>query len=124
MREVQPASANPGRVFYTIRPEDVGKGIIQTETGPIIVHDVLGRVQPGDVGTLLYRVPTDGGLGWYWTREVSVAAIDPELFRRSAPAWNCVAYPLDGMHYVTPDGDCNWCGMTAEQIAREPRRTP
>lgn len=45
--------------------------------------------------------------------------IDPELFKRTAPAWNCVAYPNDGMHYVARNGDCQWCGMTREQIETE-----
>lgn len=44
--------------------------------------------------------------------------VDRELFRRTAPQWNCVDYPGDGMHY-TPGTDCAWCGMTREQIAAE-----
>lgn len=46
--------------------------------------------------------------------------VDPELFARTAPKWNCVDYPGEGMHY-TPGGDCGWCGMTREQIAAERR---
>ena len=45
---------------------------------------------------------------------------DLELFRRTAPQWNCVDYPGEGMHY-TSRGDCIWCGMTREQIAAEHR---
>lgn len=36
--------------------------------------------------------------------------VDRELFERTAPAWNCVAYPGEGMHYLAPDGRCLWCG--------------
>lgn len=42
--------------------------------------------------------------------------VDPELFRRTAPQWNCV--DNGGPHY-TPYGDCAWCGKTSEQIAAE-----
>lgn len=44
--------------------------------------------------------------------------VDKELFERTAPKWNCVDYPNDGMHYV-PHGDCVWCGMTQAEIAQE-----
>jgi len=47
--------------------------------------------------------------------------VDAELFARTAPAWNCVDYPGDGMHYTGPRGDCAWCGMSREQIAAEHR---
>lgn len=43
---------------------------------------------------------------------------DPELFRRTAPAWNCVDYPGDGPHY-TPGNTCQWCGCTRDQITAE-----
>ena len=46
--------------------------------------------------------------------------VDAELFRRTAPAWNCVDYPGDGMHYADRDG-CAWCGMTRDQITAERR---
>jgi hypothetical protein len=99
MREIQPARlpADPGRVFYTIRPEDVGKGIIDTEIGPIAVSDVLGRVQPGDVGKRLYRVPTDGGLPdqpllWYWQAENNQQR-DARLARDTTPTWRGLRQP-------------------------------
>jgi hypothetical protein len=41
--------------------------------------------------------------------------VDQELFNRTAPQWNCVDHPGEGMHY-TPHGDCLWCGMTKAQI--------
>ena len=44
---------------------------------------------------------------------------DPELFRRTAPQWNCVDYPGDGPHYTPGAGGCAWCGMTQKQIAAE-----
>lgn len=51
-------------------------------------------------------------------------AIDPELFRRTAPQWNCVDFPGDGMHYLATDGSCQWCGMSKEAIAAEEPRVP
>jgi hypothetical protein len=50
--------------------------------------------------------------------------VNPELFARTAPQWNCVDFPGDGMHYwsagpVPPRGDCVWCGMTAAEIQAE-----
>jgi hypothetical protein len=44
--------------------------------------------------------------------------VDPELFRRTAPAWNCIAYP-DGMHYLPGTSTCAWCGMTRAEITRQ-----
>jgi hypothetical protein len=41
-----------------------------------------------------------------------------DLVMRTAPAWNCVANPGDGMHY-TPGGTCLWCGMTRAQIMQQ-----
>jgi hypothetical protein len=40
--------------------------------------------------------------------------VDQELFNRTAPQWNCVDHPGEGMHYA-PHGDCLWCGMTKDQ---------
>jgi hypothetical protein len=37
--------------------------------------------------------------------------IDRELFERTAPQWNCVDFPGDGMHYLSPGGVCQWCGV-------------
>jgi hypothetical protein len=48
-----------------------------------------------------------------------IRPIDPEVFDRTAPAWNCVAYPGEGMHLTARDGSCRWCGMTKAEIARE-----
>ena len=45
--------------------------------------------------------------------------VNPELFRRTAPAWNCVDYPGDGPHYLNRSGGCQWCGMTRDQINAE-----
>jgi hypothetical protein len=42
-----------------------------------------------------------------------------EHFRNTAPEWNCVAFPGEGMHYVNPKGDCTWCGMTKDAIRKE-----
>jgi len=51
------------------------------------------------------------------TSENAPQPVNPELFHRTAPKWNCVDYP-DGMHY-TPGASCLWCGKTREQIARD-----
>jgi hypothetical protein len=46
--------------------------------------------------------------------------VDPDLFRSTAPAWNCVSYPGDGMHYTPgPNGRCVWCGKSRDQITAE-----
>src|SRR6185437_11781818 len=44
--------------------------------------------------------------------------VNPELFSRTAPKWNRVDYPGEGMHYA-PGETCLWCGMTREQITAE-----
>lgn len=72
MREVfEPESAapDPGRVFYTIKPEDVGKGVLRTSIGPIHLGGVLGKVLPDDVGKRLYRVQMNDKSGWIWQAE-------------------------------------------------------
>jgi hypothetical protein len=39
---------------------------------------------------------------------------------RTAPPWNCVDNPGDGMHYTPgPNGRCVWCGKSRDQIAAE-----
>ena len=41
--------------------------------------------------------------------------VDPELFRRTAPAWNCVDHPGEGMHFwVLGTNECAWCGTPRE----------
>jgi len=45
--------------------------------------------------------------------------VNPELFNRTAPAWNCVDYPADGMHYTPGNVSCAWCGMTPGEIRAE-----
>ena len=47
--------------------------------------------------------------------------IDAELFARTAPAWNCVAYPLDGMHLLARGGGCLWCGASRLALLNEER---
>jgi hypothetical protein len=90
MREIfKPAPgepADPGRVFYTIAPEDVGKRVIVTEIGPINVRDIMGHVLPDDVGKRLYRVPArvpgpDRSDLWFWQAEN-----DAQRDARLAPA--------------------------------------
>jgi len=46
--------------------------------------------------------------------------VDPELFARTAPAFNCITSP-EGPHYRAGDGSCRWCGLTAAQIAADGR---
>lgn len=59
---------DPGHVFYTIRPEDVGKNLIPTEIGNISVKEFIGRVLKHDVGKRLYRVCDLNGQ-WFWQME-------------------------------------------------------
>jgi hypothetical protein len=52
--------------------------------------------------------------------------VDPELFARTAPKWNCV--DNGGPHYRLADGSCGWCGDQIEpprpQAPRvQPRRS-
>ena len=63
-----------------------------------------------------------------WVREtkregqnpVDTQPIDPDLFHSTAPKWNCVGYPGDGMHYTPgPNGRCVWCGKSRDQITAE-----
>lgn len=73
MREIFPPSPEHhrvlGHVFYTIRPEDVRKTIIQTEIGPIYVGEFMGRILKMDVGKRLYRIPNNEGNYWFWQME-------------------------------------------------------
>lgn len=46
---------DPGEVFYTVQPEDVGKRSIETDVGTINLSDFLGQIIKSDVGKRLYR---------------------------------------------------------------------
>lgn len=72
MREIGPAKpppGDPGEVFYTIRPEDRGKTVIDTEIGPVSVGSVIGCVLREDVGKRLYRVRVHGTHEFIWQAE-------------------------------------------------------
>lgn len=71
MREIFAASEprDPGRVFYTIRKEDLKKAVIMTEIGLVNLAECLGRVLPCDVGKRIYRVPNNAGDWWFWQVE-------------------------------------------------------
>jgi hypothetical protein len=73
MREIFKPSpgepADPGRVFYTITTDDIGKRFIKTTIGTIELGSVIGYVQPGDVGKRLYRVPNDADDSYIWQCE-------------------------------------------------------
>ena len=61
---------DPGRIFYTITADDVGKRVIKTTAGPVNAGDVIGAVLPIDVGKRLYRVPCeDPTAPWFWQCE-------------------------------------------------------
>jgi hypothetical protein len=90
MREVfkpQPGEpGDPGRVFYTITPDDVGKRVITTTIGPVDVGNIIGAVLPIDVGKRLYRVPCkDPSALWFWQCE-SDSQRDWRLARNPAQA--------------------------------------
>jgi len=105
-------------------------------------HPELGHIQIVSYGgpdsqletpTPPERLPDIGGhINWRYTltgvlpppaqEEPAKPAgpVDPELFRRTAPQWNCVDYPGEGMHYTPKAGEgCAWCGATPEQIRAE-----
>ena len=72
MREIftpREKKRDPGRVFYTLRREDIGKTVIDTEIGPIHVKEFIGQVLRIDVGKRLYRVPNDEKNYWFWQME-------------------------------------------------------
>lgn len=72
MREIGPAKPqednDPGEVFYTIRREDVGKTVIETEIGPVVIAMILGRILRNDIGRRLYRINL-GDSGYIWQTE-------------------------------------------------------
>jgi hypothetical protein len=77
-------TADPGRVFYTITADDIGKGLIQTTAGVIFVDSFMGKVQDHDVGRRLYRVPTNDPDIWIWSPENDTqrqARLDAARFR-------------------------------------------
>lgn len=46
--------------------------------------------------------------------------VDAELFPRTAPAWNCIDYPGEGMHYMPrSNAGCAWCGKKHDQVVAE-----
>lgn len=62
-------STDPGRIFYTIRREDIGKRFIRTPEILIQLADVIGYVQPADVGKRLIRVQNNAKDSWFWVCE-------------------------------------------------------
>lgn len=78
MREALPlrSETRPGRVFYDIRPEDVGTTVIETTEGRIYVSTCLGRVIKEDIGRRLYRIQTLDETGWIWQAENDVQRRD------------------------------------------------
>jgi hypothetical protein len=71
-REVfKPAPAgdyhDPGKIFYTITPEDLGKTVIHTTDGDISVGPFMTVVRKRDFGKRLYRVQISAASGlWAW----------------------------------------------------------
>ena len=63
MREIGPPKPDPdpGECFYTIRKEDAGKTVIDTEIGRVSVAPLLGTVLKQDIGKRLYRLRDYGG---------------------------------------------------------------
>jgi len=78
--------ADPGRVFYTLAEDDIGKGLIHTTAGVIYASSVMGKVQDHDVGRRLYRVPTSDPGIWIWSVESDLqreARLDEKRFSPS-----------------------------------------
>lgn len=73
MREIFPSNPaqppDPGRVYYTIRQEDVGKTLIATEIATINVSEFMTRVRGHDVGKRIIRTPNNAGDYWFWQLE-------------------------------------------------------
>jgi hypothetical protein len=106
-----------------------GMLMIENETGTVFGIKGYGRVHRGHCyGTL------DTAGEWYWgnyypepiadARRLGhlPGPADAELFARTAPRWNCVDFPGEGMHYTPGTSGCAWCGKGREEIAAEHRR--
>lgn len=76
-----------------------------------------GLLVPPNTSGRLYL--TEAGTEAHWAPAARPQPVNRELFDRTAPAWNCVDYPGDGMHLLGAGGGCRWCGHTREQIAAE-----
>jgi hypothetical protein len=103
-----------------------GMLMIENETGLIYGIKGYGKVHKGH---------PYGSLGttdeWYWgdyyperitearRRGLLPGPVSPELFAATAPKWNCVDYPGEGMHYTPLPASCGWCGKTRAQIEPE-----
>jgi len=67
MREIFPPKPRKflrGAVFYTIRPEDVGKTVIETEIGKIHAGNFMGKVKEHDVGKRIIGVCSHETFHW------------------------------------------------------------
>ena len=87
MREVfKPAGPppDPGRVFYTVQPDDVGKTRIETTAEVIPVFAFLGYITKADIGRRLFRVASSAGDRWLWQAE-SMGQRDKRLGGWEAP---------------------------------------
>ncbi len=65
-------AGQPGKnldVFYTVRPEDAGKVVVQTAWGVVNLAGALGRVTPQDAGKRVSHVQS--GAYWIWRAESS-----------------------------------------------------
>lgn len=113
-----PDSVNPGSFVYSSAHRDcyeswaVRQDAIRVDEQPNGLFHITRRDVTRTAGT---RTDARAMADYLEAR----TPVDPELFRRTAPAWNCVDYPGDGMHYANSGGDCSWCGMTRAQIRTE-----
>lgn len=80
------------------------------------LRGVAARVEGGTLGGSIQDGNGATIGAWAITDDAAPARVpvDMDLFKSSAPAFNCIAYPGEGMHYrpYVPQGPrvCWWCG--------------
>lgn len=101
-----------------------GMLMIENATGEIYGIKGYGKVHKGHhYGNLATTTQWDWS-DYYPSKLPQRQPVDRELFNRTAPEWNCVAYPGEGMHLLSGTGSCGWCGMSGEQITAEYVKDP
>jgi hypothetical protein len=117
VRSPDPDPLNPGSHVYSSAHRDCYEAWADSQDAIRVDEQPSGMFQVtsgGVIRTLGTRTDARALAAYLEAR----APVDPELFRRTAPAWNCVDYP-DGMHYLPGTSTCAWCGMTRTEITRQ-----
>ena len=114
VRSPDPDPLNPGSHLYSSAHRDCYEAQAYRQDATRIDEQPSG----------MYQVTSRGIIRTAGTRTDALALAqylasrtpaDPDLFRQTAPTWNCVDYP-GAMHYLPGAGPCAWCGMTRAEI--------